>query len=175
VTCAVLVADPPWKHKDQLPGKGRGAEKHYKCMPTDEICKMWTPIESEKHAVLFLWRVASMVEDACRVARAWGFVPKAEIEWRKLTRNGNPFFGMGRYVRYSHEICMICTRGSAMPAVHDQRSYFEAKVGRHSEKPDEFYSIVQRLYPESTWFEVFARKPRVQWKQFGLEFGQGAA
>ncbi len=25
----VLTADPPWPFKDKLPGKGRGAAKHY--------------------------------------------------------------------------------------------------------------------------------------------------
>lgn len=167
----VLVADPPWRFSDALPGAGRGAEKHYRCLPTSEICSMWTPIESERNAVLFLWRVAAMVEDACKVARAWGFVPKAELVWEKLTRKGNPFFGMGRYTRSAHEVCMICVRGSCPPAIRNVRSRFAAKVGRHSEKPDEFYELVERMYPRAERYELFARIVRPGWRQFGLELG----
>ena len=171
---AVLVADPPWRFKDRLPGKGRGAASHYAVMSTDDICRMQTPVEREKNAVLFLWRVAAMPEDACRVARAWGFEPKAELVWEKLTRTGKPFFGMGRYTRGAHETCMICVRGKAPPALRNVRSRFAAKVGRHSSKPDEFYALVERMYQEADLFEMFARTVRPGWTQSGHELGKAA-
>lgn len=33
----VLVADPPWKFADSLPGETRGAIRHYKTMSVEDI------------------------------------------------------------------------------------------------------------------------------------------
>lgn len=121
-----LIADPAWKFNDKLPGESRGAGNNYKVLTLDDICNIQIP-EMQKDSWLFLWRVSSQVEEAYRVVRAWGFVPKSEIVWLKLTKNGLPWFGMGRSVRASHETCIIATRGSPKPAVRNIRSRFEAE------------------------------------------------
>jgi len=168
----VLVADPPWQHGDKL-GK-RGAAKHYACMPLKEICALQLPVPA-RDCVLFLWRVASMQEEALAVVRAWGFTPKSELVWCKQTKTGLPHFGMGRYTRHCHEVCLIAVSNlGCTPAVHDQRSVIHAPVGMHSEKPDEFYRVVQRMYPRAQRHEMFARKVRRGWRQLGLELGKVA-
>jgi hypothetical protein len=91
---SVIVEDPPWKHGDQLPGAKRGAGKHYDVMPTEAICALaLPPIAPDAH--LFLWRVASMQQDALDVVRARGFTVKSELVWLKRTKNGKRAFGMG--------------------------------------------------------------------------------
>lgn len=77
-----LVADPPWRFADNLPGDGRGSAKHYGTLTVPEIMRFPLP-ELAKDARLFLWRVASQQEEALDVMRAWGFTPKAEIVWVK--------------------------------------------------------------------------------------------
>lgn len=146
--------------------------------------------------LLFLWRVSSQVEEAYRVVRAWGFVPKSEIVWVKTTGKrigheigGNVMdieigkevvehklhFGMGRYTRGSHETCIIAARGSATKLItnHSTRSVFFAPVPRHedgkiihSAKPPEFYKIVEALAPGPR-LELFARERRKGWKVAG--------
>ncbi len=32
---SIVVADPPWLFRDALPGRGRGARKHYRCMTVE--------------------------------------------------------------------------------------------------------------------------------------------
>lgn len=174
--CHVLVADPPWSLKDQLPGPGRGAGKHYDLMSTPEICSMQLP-PTHKNCVLFLWRLASMQQDALEVCKAWGFVPKAELVWQKLTKTGKKHFGMGHYVRNSHETCLIAARGRVRDirgsaSIH---STFEAPMpldseGKvlHSAKPDAFYSIVQQLFI-GPYTELFARRVRPGWTCLGNE------
>jgi N6-adenosine-specific RNA methylase IME4 len=54
VKFSVLEADPPWKFGDNLPGKGRGAAKHYPCMTIDELRGFPLPPLADD-AVLLLW------------------------------------------------------------------------------------------------------------------------
>jgi N6-adenosine-specific RNA methylase IME4 len=165
-----IAADPPWAPADQLPGPKRGSSKHYDTMTVDEICEFNVP-PTEPRAFLFLWRLSSMVEEAYRVARAWGFRPHSEIVWEKLTKSGKDHFGMGRIVRGSHETCIIAVKGKRLPKVHDLsvRSRFAAPVGEHSEKPDEFYRIARRLVGPGPTAELFARKYRDGWTCYGNE------
>ena len=163
----VLVADPPWKFGDSLPGPGRGAEKHYPCLTVDELEGFPLP-DMADDSLLFLWRVASMQEEALRVARAWGYVVKTEIVWRKRTATGKRWFGMGRIVRAEHETCLICKRGRPEILSHSVRSTFDAPAGRHSAKPDKFYDIVEEL-SDGPYVELFARRKRPGWDCFGNE------
>lgn len=150
----VLLCDPPWAFKDKLPGRGRGASKHYGCMHIEELKRFELP-PLAKDAVLFMWKVAAMPQEALDLVRAWGFTPKSEIVWEKRRKCGpchgggsrvrrgiasickgcdglgtRPAFGMGHYVRAAHETCIIATRGR--PQKHDTtsarnvRSTFEA-------------------------------------------------
>jgi N6-adenosine-specific RNA methylase IME4 len=174
VLARVIVADPPWAFNDKLPGKKRGAEKHYKCMNVSEIMRMpLPPIHND--AVLFLWRVSSMVEEAYQVIRAWDFVPKSEIVWNKTSEDGQKdALGMGRIVRGSHETCIVAARGKYIePMSKSERTSFRAPRTEHSEKPEEFFRIVERLYPLELWpeahVELFARRRRKGWISFGDE------
>lgn len=168
---SVLVADPPWAFDDAL--GARGATAHYSCMSVSQICELLEPhLCVAPDAVLFLWRVGAMQQEALDVMRYWGFRPKAELVWRKTTATGKRHFGMGRIVRAEHETCLIGTRGSIAPRSRSIRSTFDAPVGRHSEKPDAFYAIVEALYP-GPYFEMFARRRRAGWRQHGNELPTG--
>lgn len=205
--CRVLVADWPWAFGDKLPGKGRGAEKHYEVMGLDEIGKFPLPPILDD-AVLFFWRVGagndkgSLGEAAYGAVRSWGFTPKSELVWRKTRpcracagdgwtpikhaapeyaevrvwcdechgRGYKVAMGMGHYVRGSHEICLIATRGKPIfPTDKGVRSIFDAHVGEHSAKPERFYEKVMQLYPEGPYTELFARRRRPGWQCFGDE------
>lgn len=169
----VIVADPAWLFGDKLPGGTRGAERNYACMSQQEICDYVAGYEAAaRDAVLFLWRVAAMQQEALDVVRAWNGVAKTELVWEKLTKTGKAHFGMGHYLRASHETCLIAVRGRAMPEVRNVRSRFAAQVREHSRKPEEFYAIVEQMYPSSEKHELFARTVRSGWHQQGLELGK---
>ena len=176
MTFSVLLADPPWQFGDKLPGPGRGAEKHYGTLSLAQLRVFPLP-PLRFPCLLFLWRVAAMPEEALSVCRAWGFAPKSEIVWVKKTPTGKRHFGMGRYVRAEHETCLIGARGPAHRLIGDRsiRSTFEAATGEHSQKPDEFYDLIERLAPGLPRVELFARRPRAGWSQYGNELPNGAA
>jgi len=168
----VLCADPPWPFNDKLPGNNRGAGKNYSLLTAAELVRFPLPPIADD-CVLFLWRVASMQQYALDVARFWGFEVKSEIVWLKKTVNGNRWFGMGRTIRAEHETCLVATRGKPRVKSHSIRSTFvtdfegfSAKVGRHSEKPEVFYDIVESLF-DGPYVELFARRQRPGWTCLG--------
>jgi N6-adenosine-specific RNA methylase IME4 len=161
----VLCADPPWRFSDAL-GK-RGAQANYPTLGLDEICTLEVP-PMQEDSYLFLWRVSSMVDEAYDVVSAWGFSPKSEVVWLKRTSGGRRHFGMGRHVRAEHETAILATRGSPSPANRRIRSTFEAPVGRHSQKPEDFYDMVE-LLSDGPYCEMFARRARPGWACWGNE------
>lgn len=184
----VLVADPPWKFNDTLPGPKRGAAKHYPVLDLDTIKNFPLPKFHRESAWLFLWRVAAMQEEALEVMYAWGFTPKAEMVWIKTSKAGSHAartwfgegvagddlalaFGMGHYVRGSHEVCMIGVRGSPKPRTRSQRSVFFAPRRDHSEKPEAFYGIVRSL-TKTPRVELFARTSHKGFHCFGDELNK---
>lgn len=173
----VLVADPPWQPDDQLPGTTRGAANQYPTLSTVQLCaaRLFPIPLMMDDAVLALWRLSSMQQDALDVVSAWGFTVKTELVWVKLTVNGKKHFGMGRQVRAAHETCLIATRGRIRPKSRSVRSVFEAPVptdssGRriHSAKPDAFFDIIERLY-DGPYVELFSRRERSGWLALGNE------
>lgn len=173
----VLLADPPWKFGDKLPGPGRGAVKHYPCMSLQEIMAYPLPPLADD-CLLLLWRVSAMQAEGLMTMRAWGFKLKSELVWLKQTSSGKRHFGMGRIVRGEHEVCLIGTRGR--PDIRDHcirdhciRSTFTAPVGRHSEKPVAIYAIAERLCA-GPYVEIFARQERPGWTCLGNEIAEAA-
>lgn len=163
----VLVADPPWPFRDKLPGPGRGAIKHYRCMSLAEICTFALP-PLAPDCWLFLWRVASMQLESLAVARAWGFDAKAELVWRKIGKSGRLRIGMGRTVRNAHETCLVCKRGRPERASASVPSVFDAPRTEHSAKPDRFYELVEE-FSSGPYVELFARRQRPGWTCLGDE------
>jgi N6-adenosine-specific RNA methylase IME4 len=137
-------------------------------MSIEEIKNYSLPLMSED-CLLFLWRLASMQEQALSVCRAWGFRPYGELIWRKKTIRNKNWFGMGLLIRGSHETCLIGVKKMPMPLNKNIRSVFDAPyTGKHSGKPDEFYQIVERI-SIGPYVELFARRQRPGWTCLGDE------
>lgn len=170
-----LVSDPPWLFGDNLPGGGRGAGKHYPCMTTSELARFPLP-DLDDDCFLFMWRPATHSEEANMIARIWGFnKPAGEIIWRKMTKDGSRTkMGMGRTVRNVHETCAIYKKGRPQVLSKSIRSVFDAPVGRHSEKPDAFYELIDWLAPGPK-VELFARRQWMDWTCLGNEMSASRA
>lgn len=176
----VISADPPWPTPTgfKFGTNDISASKRYDLMTMDEIRAFVDPKDAaiSPDAVLFLWRVSSMVEEAYSVVRAWGFKPKSEVVWIKQKRSGARHFGPGRFVHGEHESCIIATRGKFQFLTHGNNvrstfdvEPFEAPVGRHSAKPDFFYTDVVEKLVKGPYLELFAREQRPGWVVMGNE------
>lgn len=170
----VLVADPPWPTDSLNVSSFNTNYEHYEKLSIQQIKDFPLPPLADD-AWLFLWRLQYMVPEAMEVMKAWGFEHKSGIVWRKLTSRGNPHFGPGYYLRGAHEVCIIGRRKRTSKSKKPRprrakniRTLFEAKVGRHSAKPDEFYNIVER-FGYGPYVELFSRNRRKGWRCFGNE------
>jgi N6-adenosine-specific RNA methylase IME4 len=63
--------------------------------------------------------------------------------------------GMGRTFRMSHETCLVGRRGRPERLSKSEKSVFYAPVRKHSEKPEEFFELVERLSP-GPYLELFS-------------------
>jgi len=161
----IIYADPPWQYNDELIENYGGAEKHYATMTIDELCALPIKDLADENAVLFLWVTSPLLEASFRVISAWGFTYKTNFIWDKVKHN------MGHYNSMRHEMLLVCTKGSCTP---DELKLFDSvqsieRSDRHSEKPEEFRKIIDKLYKYGNKIELFARKETEGWEVYGNE------
>jgi N6-adenosine-specific RNA methylase IME4 len=163
----VLLADPPWRydnHDGHPHGNDGNATNHYRTMSLPDLCAMPVKDHVEDDAVLFLWATSPMLMHARDVIESWGFTYKASFVWDRVRHN----FGFYNSVR--HEFLLIRTRGTCTP---DQLTPMLdsvvsiAKSGVHSEKPEAFRTIIERLYPVRRRLELFGRRRVKGWTVWG--------
>lgn len=172
-----IVLDPPWLYTKEPGAKSGGtgpvtyAERHYPTMTNEDIAALPVADLAAEDAHIYLW-VTNPGMDGGRFSdltpfdmlRGWGFRYVTMLTWHKI-----PGLGMGFYFRGDTEHVLFGVRGD-LPIASDLRvsNHFAAKKGRHSEKPDRFYEIVERVSP-GPWLEVFARRRRIGWGAWGNE------
>ena len=165
-TFRIVYADPPWKYNDTLTENYGAADHHYPQMTIEELCEMKLP-EITENAVLFMWTTSPLLEDAFTVVKAWNFEFKTTFIWDKVKHN------YGHYNSMRHEILLICTRGSCVPDIKELFDSVQVieRTNKHSEKPEQFRQIIDKLYPYGNRIELFARKKvkNKNWKVWGNE------
>ena len=161
----VIYADPPWQYDLALRGS---PDEHYSVMETKDIMLLLNPFDdvpAAKNSVLFLWATNPKLEDALKVMGSWGFTYKTNLVWVKNK------FGTGYYFRGQHELLLLGVKGSPPVPMEQDRpsSILNADRQEHSEKPQEIYSTIERMYPHGKYLELFARQKRDRWVSWGLQ------
>ena len=155
--------DPPWSYQNKSGRHAPDYGKDNRVMTLDQVVSFdvqrWVP---EDACHLYLWVTDAYVGGVGRILEVWGFAPKATLVWVKDR------IGMGNYFRHQHELCVFATSGRLRLARMDASTVFRAPVKRHSEKPDEFYSLVESCSPPP-YLDVFARRRRPGWDVYGDE------
>lgn len=182
-----IYADPPWSYNDSnVPGGG--SDRHYDNMSLRDICDL--PVGDLAHpdgAHLWLWTTWPMIREGAHkeVIDAWGFEWKGEIVWKKVSKNWNTFFGVGRWLRPCTEVLIFAARkgssskkfpklqakGKELIGCQEQpvEGYFGCEdhpVEGHSRKPMRFRRIVEQL-SEGPRIELFARQFCHGWSSWG--------
>ena len=174
----LILADPAWKH-DCHHSHFISSKSPYPVMSEDEIVAMAPQIDrlAAGDCTLFLWVPACLLDVALRVIEAWRFKYHTHWVWHKANRE-NP----GHYGRSDHEDLIIAGRGKSTPTTDPKTVFsvssvqtFPRKGLQHSEKPAQYYELIERLYPGAKKIELFARKRRTGWTSWGNELKTGGA
>jgi N6-adenosine-specific RNA methylase IME4 len=178
----VIVPDPPWPFETySVQGRQRSPDRNYSTMSLDEIKTLPVASLAGENCALLLWGVWPEHPGVLDVIAAWGFRYKtAGFIWVKTTKDAEAItlggdglhWGMGFTTRSNTEPCLLATRGRPLRLAADVHQVIIAPVGEHSEKPDEAYRRIERLFP-GPYLELFARKPRDGWTVWGNEIKRG--
>lgn len=175
-----VVADPPWPYRSSDlkaapnhrpntwdgPTGGVSAKCRYGLMSIDELKRLTIPVADDAH--LYLWTTNSFMVEAHEVAEAWGFKPKTILTWVKTKADGTPSMKMGYWFRGATEHALFCVRGKLRLKTSEAHptAYMWPRLNRHSEKPAEFFELVERV-SEGPYLEMFARTRRDNWTPWG--------
>jgi len=170
----VIYADPPWK---QSKGGKKAVRKNSSGKPLDyPVCSMEEIKEHLRQAdsltgddaILFLWTIDKYLFEAEEIAKSLGYKLHARMIWNKV--NGIP---AAFTVRYGHEYLLYMYKGKLTPVAREERgkihTVFTEQVKKHSQKPEEAYRIIERLYPHFNKIELYARNERDGWDCWGDE------
>ena len=165
----VIYADPPWDICGQKSGK-YGAINHYELMTLEHIKAMPIAELTADNSACFLWICNGMYKEGMEVLESWGFRPVSDFIWIK------PKFGLGNYFRYASEKMLLGVRGSMLPTFRAQPNWGFFPVQDHSHKPEEMHPIIERMYPDGKYLELFARRrpSSPEWYCWGLECPGGS-
>lgn len=163
----VVYADPPW----DINQKGHfGASQHYelmtlkriKGMPVDDLCN--------EDAACFLWVTNGLLQEGLDVLKSWGFSYRSPFYWVKSQ------LGLGQYFRNSSETLLLGIKGKMPVDFRAQPNWEFMPRQEHSKKPEEMYAIIERLYKDRSYIELFARKrpSNPKWRIWGLEAEGGS-
>ena len=157
----VIYADPPWKY-DFAETSNRAIENQYPTMEVEDIKNIEVPCTDD--AVLFLWATAPKLVEAMDVMMAWGFNYKTCAVWDKQ------IIGMGYWFRGQHELLLVGTKGNFSPPLIEGResSIYGEQRTKHSKKPSHYYELIERMFPNAQYFEMFSRnKFSEKWQVWG--------
>ena len=156
-----VLADPPWDYGNEIRG---AALNHYETMENSELAKL--PIPFADNCVLFMWATQPKIREALELMQLWEFEYTAGAVWVKDK------FGTGFYFRSQHELLLLGIKGKMPPPEQDDRlsSVINAPRTEHSKKPDVVYEIIERMYPNREYLELFARRRfSNKWAVWGKE------
>lgn len=159
-----ILADPPW----DINQRGNyGAIKHYDLMKLEAIKSM--PIKDliAESGHLYLWCPNGLLKEGLEVISSWGFKYRCNLVWCK------PRISLGRFIRTAHETLLFSTYGKAPVKFHGQPSWLFAAQQDHSHKPEEMFSIIERL-SYGPYLELFARRRQPGWDCWGFEAPGGS-
>jgi len=158
----VIVADPPWAYDTRADDGTHRAANPYPSMSVASIASMAVAGMAHDDCILWLWTTNAHMREAFGVVDAWGFQSKTILTWVKNS------MGTGDWLRGQTEHCLMAVRGKPIVTLTNETTALHGPLRAHSQKPDEFFALVERLCPGSK-VELFARSQRPGWSSWGAK------
>lgn len=170
----IIYADPPWKQskggKKAVRANSSGKELDYHTCSLSEIEQHIAEAvaNTDDNSVMFLWTIDKYLFEAQEIAERLGYKLHARMIWDKVTGIPAAFT-----VRYGHEYLLYLYKDKLLPVATKERgkihTVFREQVKKHSQKPEIAYQIIERLYPNASKIEMYARNTREGWDCWGNE------
>ena len=171
-----IVADPPWPYAEGFRGWGKTRSDRrdlpYPPMTLAEIAGLPVASLIDREGYLFLWTTNRHLEFAFGILRGWTLCPKQTLTWCKPPQGQ----GIGGLFAPTTEFVIVAQRVGPSGKSHQRnstgervdRSHFEWPRLTHSQKPEAFLDMVERVSP-GPYLELFARRARFGWDYYGDE------
>ena len=159
----VIYVDPPWKYDFTETGN-REIENHYQTMELEEIKNL--PVPAANDSVVLMWATMPKLIEALDLMEFWGFKYLTGAVWDKEK------IGMGYWFRGQHELLLVGKKGNYSPPIPENRfsSVIRETRTTHSKKPDCVYEMIEKMFPDGKYLEMFARKRHNdKWTVWGNE------
>lgn len=192
---ALGLLDPPWLYDNQQQNDPARGGITYPTLTMKELYDIPIGNAFLPNALLVTWVTMPKLMDEyyeqyspLSIIKHWGFRPvTALFVWVKTNRKGKVvvddtdlieydeyYSGLGRYTNSNVEIAIIARRGKMLERLDKTvKQLIIAPIGGHSEKPQEQYARLHRLFGNVPRVELFARKqnpPPVGWDATGLDY-----
>lgn len=160
-----ILIDPPWPQgktgkRSKRPNQSKVLD--YPTMTIDEIKNLPIKKWAADNSLVFLWATDKFLEQAHIILREWGFKKHCVFVWSKNT-GVCPFS-----VQFRNEYLLLGYCGKFSLKKIGLSTNFNAKVTKHSKKPEESFTIIETIAYEPR-LELFARQKREGWHSYGNE------
>ncbi|GAW79179.1 hypothetical protein, conserved [Plasmodium gonderi] len=151
---SVVMADPPWDIHMDLP-YGTMTDNEMKLLPVQLI---------QDEGMIFLWVTGRAMELARECLQIWGYKRVEEILWvktnhlQRIIRTGRT----GHWLNHSKEHCLVGVKGNPIVNRNIDCNVIVSEVRETSRKPDEIYTLIERLCPQNLKIELFGRPHNIR-------------
>lgn len=168
----IIYADPPWDYKGQKQHAGANskdtgsAASHYGTMTLADLKMLDIDSIAAKDCLLFMWVTNPHLDQGIDLLKSWGFSwATVGFVWDK--QRVNPGF----YTMSQCELCVIGKRGKIPKprGARNMRQLVSSMRREHSQKPDEVRSRIEKMFPNQSKIELFAREKAPNWAAWGDE------
>ena len=180
----VVLVDPPWRLRgaqnvsdEKTMFNNNRFTLQYNTMSNEEIMDLEVGKLSDR-GFIFLWTINSQLQTAFECLNRWGYTYVDRITWVKKTNKDSVFIGQGYYLLHSTEICLIGTKkdsaGNYLEVVQKvSNDLIFSPTQKKSQKPEQLYHIIERMFPGSRRVELFARNHNIRrgWLSLGNQLG----
>lgn len=163
----VIYADPPWEvlAGPRWSSNQKSLPLPYPTMTIKEIKELPVKEISDNNCYLFLWTINKYIKESYEVAEAWGLKVSCMLTWCKPSHG----IGLGGTFIQTTEHLLFCRRGTLKSKERIDRTWFEHKRLRHSEKPQLFRDLILKVSGDLSRIELFARQKQEGWDVWGNE------
>ena len=163
----VAVIDFPWPYDVRQDDPSHRAARPYAEMSIAQICAKAAEFRGLLHddAIVWLWCTNyHLIRYAAPALDALGVRERSILTWVKDR------FGTGDLLRSQTEPCVMAVRGKLTVTLTNEATVLFAPLRGHSQKPPEFYDLVERLCPASGYLDLFSRyRHSALWTCWGAE------